>query len=130
MADLKLLQEELEQVIGKQSALRESNKANAVWSDEARKEDSDLNESGKKIATLIEKEKQKARDADFENLIRYNENPNYQIPRAVNADEESVRLLAKAGWETKNGMVTRQTSVGEYALYPAEVLNGPVPTND
>ena len=132
MADLRLLQEELEQVIGKQAALREANKGNAVWSDEARREDSELNERGKKIATLIEREKQKERDADFENLVRYNEDPQYQIPKAVNADDESKRMLERAGWITRDGYVCRATSLGkELAMYPEEVLWGPMPgSND
>jgi HK97 family phage major capsid protein len=51
-------------------------------------------------------------------------------PSAVNADLEGKAALAKIGWEFKGGLAYAPTSLGPVAMYPEQVLFGPVPTND
>lgn len=125
---LALLNEELEQVRVQRETLRAKHNG-ATLPEEARAEDIELVNRAKRITDAIEIEQQKERDAVFENTARYMEEPRYQINRAVNPDDESRGVLNRAGWEVKGGFVTRRVSTGgEMAMYPEEVLFGPIPT--
>ncbi len=128
MPDIKLLQEELEQTLDRRTAIREKHKG--TLPEDMRAEDEQLHERGLKIKTLIEDEKQKARDADFNDLGKYMTDPNYRVPRAVNDDLDSKKMLAGAAWEIKDGNIYRETSTGaKVMMYGEDVLFGPVPTN-
>lgn len=126
---LALLNEELEQVRVQRETLRGKHKGNTM-PEEARTEDEALVNRAKKITDAIEIERQAERDAAFDATARYMDEPRYQISRAVNPDDEGRVTMAKAGWETKAGMIMRQTSIGEIAFCPEEVLYGPLPRND
>jgi len=125
---LALLNEELEQVSVQRETLRNKHRGETM-PEEARREDEELVSRATKIARAIEIEKQRERDAVFSDLTNYFESPATQIRHPVNSDDESRGMLAKAGWETKGGFVTRMTSSGrEQAMYPEEVLWGPMPS--
>ncbi len=125
MVDLALVNNELEDVLGERALLREKNKG-AVMAEEARARDEELTARAKRLQFVLLEEQQNARDRDFAELASFVENPQYQIPHAVNDDADGMRTLNRAGWEFKGGMVMRQTSVGEYAMYPEEVVHGPI----
>lgn len=129
MADLALLNEELADIVAKRALNREKHKG-ATMPQEARAEDEEYVKRAKKLQFLIEEENQKSRDAEFDNLVDFMEKPVHNIQRAVNPDDDSRRVLNRAGWEIKGGQVVRQTSKGELAYCPEEVLFGPVPTGD
>ncbi len=126
MPDLKLLQDELEQTLEKRSALREKH-AGAVMPDDVRAEDAQLHERGLKLKQVIEEEQQKSRDRDFALLNKYATDPNYKVPRAVNDDDDTKKLLMNKGWEIKDGIIHRETSLGSHPMYPENVLFGPIP---
>lgn len=126
--DLALVTKELEDVVAERNLLREKHKG-ATIPEEARARDVVLTERAQKLQFVIEEEKQRARDVLFENTAKFIQDPQYTLPKAINADDESRRLMASVGWEAKGGFVTRMTSYGkEMAMYPEEVLYGPVPS--
>lgn len=129
MPDLALLNSELSDVRAQRELLRQKHPG-ATLPEEARDQDKTLTERAKKLTFLIEEENQAARDRLFEQTAKFLDEPNYQINRAVNADDEGRRTLARAGWEARGGMVMRQTSVGEVAFCPEEVMFGPIPKGD
>src|SRR5690606_35589584 len=73
---------------------------------------------------------QRERDALFTETSRYMDDPHYMVPKAVNADDEGRKAILKAGWDIRSGMMYRQTSLGEMAFVPEEVMFGPIPTDD
>lgn len=125
--DVKLLNEELEQTRAKRESLR-SRHPGATMPEEARLEDESLVKRAHKLQEWIEEARQEERDAAFTRTADFLDKPVYQIDRAVNPDDESRRVMARAGWETKGGYLCRMTSVGrEQAMYPEEVLFGAMP---
>lgn len=128
MADLKLLQTDLEQTINRRNELRQKN-SGATMPAEARAEDGQLAERAEKLIILIEEEKQKERDRKFNDASSYMNDPVYQIPHSVNADDAGRKTLERAGWEIKSGIITRQTSLGNFDMYPEEVLFGAMPSD-
>jgi HK97 family phage major capsid protein len=123
-----LLNDELEQLRGQRETLRNKHRGDTMPED-ARAEDEELINRMSRVTKAIEVEKQRERDAAFANTSRYMDDPHYQVSRAVNDDDEGRRILAKAGWETKGGFITRMTSMGkELAMYPQEVLYGAIPS--
>lgn len=128
--DLALLNSELEDIVAKRGLIRDKHKG-ATMPEEARAEDQGYHERAQKIRFLIEEEKQRIRDAEFDGLVNWMEKPEHLIPKAINPDDEGKRLLNRAGWEIRNGMVYAPTSSGKpIAIYPEEVLFGPVPERD
>lgn len=128
MPDIALLNGELDDIVAKRSVLREKHRG-ATMPEEARSEDQDLFVRGQKIKFLIEEEGQKARDAGFAELADWMNKPQYQIARAVNADDEGKNILARAGWEINGEYIQRQTSLGKmFDMYPTEVLFGAIPS--
>lgn len=124
---LALLNEELEQIRTQRETLRNKHHGDVMPEDARSEDDALVNRLGK-VVKAIEIEKQRDRDAMFEQTARYMEEPQYQVSKAVNADDEGKRVMARAGWEAKNGMITRQTSMGEINFCPEEVMYGPVPS--
>lgn len=129
MPDLALLNQELTDLRAEREELRKKHPG-ATMPEEARARDGEIADRVKRVTFLVEEEQQKERDKLFEETARFLDEPKYQISRAVNADDEGRRVMARAGWETKAGMVTRQTSVGEVAFCPEEVMYGPIPKDD
>lgn len=123
------LNDELEQLTAERTALRAKHPG-AVMPDEARARDAEIADRVQRLTVLIEQEQQRQRDALFAETSRYMDDPNYRIPRAVNADDAGRRTLQQAGWDIRGGMVFRQTSRGEMAYMAEEVLFGPVPNDD
>jgi len=126
MPDLKMLQAELAQAISARDDLKEKHGENLP--EEARAEDATLHERAMKLKVLIEEEQQKLRDADFEDIRKWQTEPQYKIPRAVNDDDDSRKMMHKAGWQFKNGKVIRETSLGPVEMYDEKVLFGPMPS--
>jgi HK97 family phage major capsid protein len=126
---LGLLNEELEQVRRDREALRTKNPGSTM-PESARAEDEDLVRRAGRITAGIEVEKQKLRDAAMDETQRYMDEPSNQLRHPVNADDESRRVMMKAGWTTRGGMIFRQTSRGEIAFCPEAVMHGPMPTDD
>lgn len=127
---LALLNDELESLIRERQSLREEHKGD-VMPDDAKTRDAQIVERVQRVRVLIDQEQQRKRDALMDDTQRYLEDPNYRIPKAVNADDESKRMLRDAGWGIKGGMVTRHTLTrGEMAYVPEAVLFGPIPTDD
>lgn len=127
MADLALLNQELKDLRSEREEMRAKHQG-ATMPEEARERDREIADRVKRLTFLVEEEQQKERDKLFENTAKYLDEPRYQINRAVNPDDESRRVMAKAGWETKGGFVTRMTSTGqEIAMYPEEVMFGALP---
>lgn len=126
---LATLNDELEQLMHERETLRAENKG-AIMPDEARARDAEIADRVQRVTVLIEQEQQRKRDSLFNETARYLEDPNYRIPKAVNADEAGKRTLMNAGWSFKGGMAYRQTSRGELAFCPEDVLFGPMPNDD
>lgn len=130
MPDLALLNSELEDIAAKRALIRDKHKG-ATMPEEARREDESYTERARKIVFLIEEEKQKARDSEFDQISTYMNEPHHVVPRSLNADDEGRRLINRAGWDIKNGMIYAPTSLGkQFAMYPEEVLFGPMPEKD
>jgi HK97 family phage major capsid protein len=129
MADLVLLNQEMTDLRNEREELRKKHQG-ATMPEEARARDMEIIDRVKRLTFVIEEEQQKERDHLMEKTADFLDKPQYQINRAVNADDESRRTIARAGWEIKGGQVMRQTSTGEIAFCPEEVLFGSVPTND
>lgn len=125
MPDLKLLQADLAQTLAARDELVE--KHNGKLPDDARAEDANLHERAMKLRVLIDEENQKLRDKDFEDIQKFATEPRYQVPRAVNDDDDSRKLMGKAGWEFKDGKVIRETTLGPVEMYSEEVLFGALP---
>jgi len=126
---LKLLVDELETLTQKRNQLRAKH-AGATMPAEAAAEDEQLHERALKTRIAIEEEKVKARDADFDDLLHYQNDPQYRIPMGqhVNDDDTGKKVLRDAGWKTVQGVICRQTSLGvEYPMYEENVLFGPMP---
>jgi len=127
---LALLNADLESVRAQREALRNKHVGSTI-PEEARAEDEELVKRAKRITDGIEVERQKERDSAFAETARYMDDPQYQISRAVNAEDEGRNALLRAGWNVRNGMVYRQVSGNrEVAFCPEEVMFGPIPTND
>jgi HK97 family phage major capsid protein len=121
------LNEELDQARAKRELLRQRHPGSTMPED-ARAEDDSLIRRMGAITTLIEEEKQKERDAAFDNTAKYMDDPVYTINRAVNADDEGMSALHRAGWELNGGYWEKMTSLGKpQVMYPEEVLAGPLP---
>jgi len=128
MPDLKLMREELEQTVVRRETLREQYKGISLPED-VRVEDQELHERALKLRKLIDDEETTARDRTFDELKRYMTDPKYVIQHPVNNDEDGHKQLAMKGWTFKDGGIYRETSAGEVAMYPEEVLFGPLPAN-
>lgn len=125
--DIKLLQDELEQTLQRRSELR-GKYSGTVLPAEAATEDANLHERGMKLRQAIEEEKVKERDRDFAELGEYFTDPTRHIPHAsINADDAGRKSLAQSGWKIANGVISRETTLGEYPMYAEEVLFGPTP---
>lgn len=129
MSNLALLNDELAQLRGQREAIRTKNPGQTM-PETARAEDDELIRRMERVTAAIEVEKQRIRDAAFEETARYMDDPEYQINRAVNADDEGRKIVARAGWQARNGMMYRQTSRGEFAYCSEEVMFGAIPTSD
>jgi HK97 family phage major capsid protein len=129
MPDLALLNSELTDMRDERALLRQKHPG-ATMPEEARARDEEIVQRMKKVTFLIEEAKQGDRDRLMEETAKYMDDPQYQISRAVNDDDQGIRELNRAGWEVKGGQWTRQTTVGEFAMYPEEVLHGPVNAKD
>jgi HK97 family phage major capsid protein len=125
MADLALINQELADLRGERDELKTKNPG-AIWPEEARARDVEITDRIKRLTMVALEEQQKARDNLMDETARFMDDPRYQVKHSVNDDADGLRALNRAGWEIKGGMVTRQTSVGEFAMYPEEVLHGPV----
>lgn len=129
MAELALLNKELEDVVAERNLLREKHKG-ATMPEEARTRDTELATRTQKLRFVVEEEKQNERDKLFEETAQWMDDPIHLVPRPVNADDDGRRVMARAGWETKGGQIVRQTSQGELAFCPEEVMYGPIPKDD
>lgn len=128
MADLALLNAELEEIAAKRALLRQKH-SGATMPEQERADDEAMADRSRTVIAQIEAEKQRIRDATFEETSRYLNDPVHTIPRAINEDDESRRALAQSGFEIQNGMVTKQTSNGtKVELFGEDVLFGPIPT--
>lgn len=125
MADLALINQELTDLRAEREEIRKKHQG-ATMPEEARARDIEIVDRVKRLVFVAEEEQQKARDRQMDETARFMDDPHYQIPRAVNDDADGIRTLNRAGWEIKAGQVVRQTSVGEVAMYPEEVLHGPI----
>jgi len=125
VADIALINQELADLRAERDELRAKHKG-ATMPEEARARDTEIVDRVKRLTFVLEEEQQKARDHLMDETAKYMDDPHYQITRAVNNDDDGLRTLARAGWEIKGGMVHRQTSVGEIAMYPEEVVHGPI----
>jgi HK97 family phage major capsid protein len=129
MTDLKLVNTELEDVLAERTLLREKHKG-ATMPEEARVRDEQLVERAAKLRFLVEETKQAERDKQFEETAKWMEDPIRTVPTHVNADDEGRRVMMKAGWKISNGMITRETSMGDLPFIPEEVMFGPIPGDD
>lgn len=127
---VKLLSDELDQITQKRQILR-SKHAGSTMPAEATAEDEQLHERALKVREAIEQEKVRARDADFDDLLHYQNDPSYRIPVGahVNSDDSGRKTIESAGWKIKSGVIVRETSLGDYPMYEEEVLFGPLPEN-
>lgn len=125
MADIALINQELADLRAERDELRTKHKG-ATMPEEARARDMEIVDRVKRLTFVLEEEQQKSRDSLMNETAKYMDDPHYQISRAVNDDSDGMRTLAKAGWEVKGGQVYRQTSIGEIAMYPEEVVHGPI----
>ena len=125
MTDLALVNKELEDVIGERALLRQKHQG-ATMPEEARARDKELDERTKKLRFLVEETQQAQRDADFEETRKWMEDPVHVYKHSVNDDSDGLRTLNRAGWEIKGGQVWKKTAVGEIAMYPEEVIHGPI----
>lgn len=126
---LALLNEELEQVRRDRDALRTKHPGQTM-PQEARAEDEELVRRSGRIVAGIEIEKQSMRDASMSDTARYMDDPATQIKHPVNPDDESRRVIARAGWDIKGGIIYRHTSRGEFPFIREEVMFGPLPNED
>jgi len=129
MADLALINQELADLRAEREELRKKHPG-VTMPEEARGRDMEIADRVKRLVFLAEEEQQRERDKLIGDTAKYMDDPRYTVRRAVNPDDEGRRVLAKAGWEIKGGMLTRHTSLGEYALYPEEVAYGAIPQDD
>ena len=129
MPDLALLNSELSDMRDERALLRQKHPG-ATMPEEARDRDKEIVERMKKVTFLIEEENQVERDRVVEETAKFMDEPRYQISRAVNNDDDGRRVMAKAGWTVRGGTIFRQTSHGEIAYCPEEVMFGPVPKDD
>ncbi len=125
MADLALINQELADLRSERDELRAKH-AGATMPEAAKARDVEIMDRVKRLVFVAEEEQQKKRDNEANELARFMDDPHYQIKHPVNDDADGIKTLNRAGWELKAGMVTRQTSIGEIAMYPEEVLHGPV----
>lgn len=125
MADIALINQELSDLRAERAENREKHKG-ATMPEEARARDVEIVDRVKRLTFVLEEEQQKNRDKLMDETAKFMDDPHYQIPRSVNDDADGLRLLNRAGWEIKGGQVWRQTSMGEIAMYPEEVLHGPI----
>lgn len=126
---LATLNEELEALMRERAELRAKHPGH-IMPDEARVRDAEIADRTQRVTVLIEQEQQRKRDALMNETARYLDDPNYRVPKAVNADDTSRKLLLNAGWSFRGGQVFRQTTTGEVAFCNESVLFGPMPTDD
>lgn len=129
MADVALINQELSDLRVERDELREKHKG-ATMPQEARARDAEIVDRVKRLTFVLEEENQKERDRIMGETAKFMDDPHYQVPRAVNPDDESRRMIMRAGWEIRGGTMFRQTTRGEIAYCPEEVMFGPVPTDD
>jgi HK97 family phage major capsid protein len=125
MADLALINQELSDLRSERDELKTKNPG-AIWPEEARARDVEITDRIKRLTMVALEEQQKARDSLMDETARFMDDPRYQVSHSVNNDDDGLRALNRAGWEIKGGHVMRQTSVGEFAMYPEEVIHGPI----
>lgn len=131
MPDIKALQLDLDESIAKGLALQTREKNGARLTDDEERELTNLHDRVMKLQVLIEGEKKASIASDFSRISKWMEDPDYKISRSVNADDEGKSVVARAGWETKNGKIFIPTSSGKMVeMYDEEVLFGPIPQND
>lgn len=136
MLNVATLNSELEQIVTRRETIRRENPG-AVMPEAARAEDDRLVTRAAGVRTLIEEARQAERDAAFAETETFVNQPQYNVTRAVNDDDDGRRTLMGAGWALRNDMWYKQTSVRgangqpmEVAMYPNEALFGPLPTDD
>ncbi len=126
---LATLNEELESLVTEREAIRKEH-TGEVMPETARQRDAYIVGRVGELRILIEAEQQRKRDALMNDTARYLEDPNYQVPRAVNDDDQGRRTLMQAGWSFRGGVVYRQTTNKEVAFCNESVLFGSMPTDD
>jgi HK97 family phage major capsid protein len=123
---LALLNAELEQVREEHVALRTKHPGSTM-PEEARAQDADLVRRSNRLTAAIVVEQQKQNDAVMEETAKFLDDPVHRVPKAVNPDDESRRVIARHGWDIRNGMIYRKTSQREIAFVAEDVLFGPIP---
>lgn len=123
---IKLLNDEIEQILQRRDALRQKH-SGAVMPDEAASEDAQLVARLMKVREAKAVEEQKERDAAVHAASSEFNRVDYRLPHAVNADDAGRKTLERHGWAIKSGAIMRETSLGDYPMYPEEVLFGPLP---
>jgi len=130
MADLALLNEELQQNIEQREALRRKHPGKTIPGEDS-VEFSTLTKRSETLVDLIEVEKQRQQDAMLQKQRAYFDEPVRNVPHTLDGDGEKddIRRLLKAGWESKNGILYAPTSTGQmFAMAPEDVLVGPIPS--
>lgn len=128
MADLAVLNEELEQAVARHDALRLKYPGAVMPDDLAAEDDAVVKRIGT-IRVMIKEEQQRQRDAMVSNTADWMDKPEYQVRVPVDTDADGVKTLRMAGWEVKNGMWEKQTSLGKsQPMYGEDVLFGKMPS--
>lgn len=128
-ASVASLNSELEQALAQRGALRQQNPG-AVMPEDARAKDAELVERIAGIRDAIEARLQEERDRLTTETARDLNDPRRQIKHNINADDESRRELARAGWKIYGGMIHRETAQGDMPFVPESVLFGKIPSDD
>lgn len=126
---LATLNDELTQLTDEREALRQRH-AGEVMPGDARDRDAWIVNRVSEIRVLVEAEKQRQRDQAMADTADWMSRPAGQITHPLNADDAGRKSMLNAGWSFQNGMVYRQTSLGEVAYVPEGVLFGSIPTSD
>lgn len=84
---------------------------------------------------IVEERRAGERKAALQRATEFLEDPQYRVPRAVEggpADESDERkMLLRAGWEFKGGIVLAPTSTGKHVeMFTEDVLFGPLPDDN
>jgi HK97 family phage major capsid protein len=124
-----VLNDEMEQLVTERNELRAKNPGENVPADVLARLGQIGDRTGR-LRVLIDQQRLRENDALMNETARYMEDPQYIIPKAVNADDEGRKTLMTAGWDIRGSMVFRKTSRGEIAYAPEAALFGPIPDDD
>ena len=124
-----VLNDEMEQLLTERNELRAKNPGKSMPA-EALARDGQIVDRVQRIRVLIDEETVRQNDALINETARYMEDPQYIIPKAVNADDAGRKTLISSGWDIRGSMVFRKTSRGEIAYAPEAALFGPIPDDD